>query len=708
MNEKNKVGFQHTLLATAMLCAFGGAQAGDEEVAALSKPDSSISVGVGNWSSERAQQGTYDGMRDNGAYGLVDIDIARRNDADGTWLNVVGRNLGLDPRDISIDYSRQGDIGIGFDYSRIVRENPLDFNSGLQGKSDEVQRLTNVTPGRGTDLNLKIKRDATGVRFFKNLMPGLDFNASFKNEEKNGERNWGVRTTTTNAASFMTEPIDSTTRQLDARLDYAKDKLQLSAGYYGSWYTNHNDLVTLTAFSNVGVANTTYLSLPLDNHAHQVYVEGGYQFTPTTRGTFKASYGRAEQDDTLPTRRIAGLSAAVSPYSLDGRIDTTRAQLGLTSRPIKDLSLVANLRYDDLDEKTPQAVITAGGVKVTPQDYRTLAGKLEGTYRLPYGYSVTAGVDHKDQKRSIPFGSLSNEGYDGQRAVPMRKRVEETTYRLEGRKSMSETINGTVSYSRSDRDGSSYNVIDNVSPPTAGNVASTNARNFVNPMHISDRVRDKWRLALDWSPAEKFSTQFAVDVANDDYSTKARRPYGLIDGSAVIYTIDADYKLTDEWSLTAWYSHDDTKAKYRLGSDLNLAAATTKTADLRERGDSVGLGVRGEVTSRFSIGADYQWSKTKSEYPQETGTGALAATVPLPDIKNRLTRLSLFGKYKLDKVSEVRFDYIFERWKTDDWTWQFSDGSPFVYGVNTDGTRVTFDDHQTSHFVGARYIYRFQ
>ncbi|MBI2308229.1 MAG: MtrB/PioB family decaheme-associated outer membrane protein [Rhodocyclales bacterium] len=706
MSEKNKMGFQRTLLATAMLCAFGGAYGGDDEVAMLTTPDSSISAGVGNWSSDRAQQGAYDGMRDNGAYGLVDINVSRRNEADGTWLNVVGRNLGLDPRDLSVDYTRQGDFGIGLDYSRIVRENPLDFNSGLQGKGDEAQRLVNITPGRGADLDLKIKRDMTGVRFFKNLMPGLDFNASFKNEEKNGERNWGARTATTSVPSFLTEPIDSTTRQLDARFDYAKDKLQLSAGYYGSWYTNHNDLVTLTAFSNAGVANTTYLSLPLDNHAHQIFVEGGYQFTPTTRGTFKASYGRAEQDDTLPTRRITGLSAAVAPYSLDGRIDTKRAQLGLTSRPIKDLSIVANLRYDDLDEKTPQAIITAGGVKVTPQDYRTIAGKLEGTYRLPYGYSVTAGVDHKDQKRSIPFGSLSDQGYDAQRAVPMRKSVEETTYRIEGRKSMSETINGTVAYSRSDRDGSSYNVIDNV----AG-LASANARNLVNPMHISDRVRDKWRMALDWAPVEKFSAQFSVDYANDDYSTKSGRPYGLIDGSAMIYAVDANYALTDEWSLTAWYSHDDTKARNRLGTTLNTAAASTKTADLRERGDSIGLGLRGEISSRLAIGADYQWSKTKSEYPQELGTGAVAATSPmspLSDINNRLTRLSLFGKYKLDKVSELRFDYIFERWKTDDWTWQFSDGSPFVYGVNTDGTRVSFDDHQTSHFVGARYIYRFQ
>lgn len=701
MNNRTQIAFRRSTVAAALLSAFGLAVADDAEIATFTRPSSTISVGIGNWSSDREQQGQYDGMRDNGAYGLVDIDISTRNEADGTWLNVVGRNLGLDPRDISVDYVRQGNFGIGVDYSRIVSENPLNFNSGLQGKGSEMQNLVTVNPGRGADLNLGIKRDATGVRFYKNLMKGLDFNASFKNEEKNGERNWGRKNNgNDNTPFFATEPIDSTTRQFEARLDYAFEKLQLGGGYYGSWYTNHNDLVRTTIGGVAGTA--AYLSLPLDNQAHQLFLDGGYNFTPTTRGTFKVSYGRATQDETIPTRGIAGLSWAGAPSSLDGKLITTRAQVGLTSRPIKELSLVANLRYDDLDDQTPEKVVTSTGVKVTPQSYRTIAGKLEGTYRLPYDYSVTAGVDHRSQKRSIPFGAYNVSGFDTQRVVPMRDRVDETTYRIEGRKGMSDTVNGSLSFSRSDRDGSSYNAV-------GGN--ATGPRNFINPMHVSDRIRDKWRMALDWSPIEKFSAQLSVDYANDDYSTKASRPYGLIDGSALIYAVDATYALTDKWSLTAWFSHDDTKATHRIGDTLVLGATTTKKTELRERGDSVGFGMRGDVSSRLSLGADYLWSKTVSKYPQELGTGAVATTaggVPLPDIKNRLTRLSLFGNYKLEKTSELRLDYIFERWTTDDFTWQFSNGAPFTYGTTTDGTTVTLDNKQNAHFVGIRYIYRFQ
>ena len=61
----------------------------------------------------------------------------------------------------------------------------------------------------------------------------------------------------------------------------------------------------------------------------------------------------------------------------------------------------------------------------------------------------------------------------------------------------------------------------------------------------------------------------------------------------------------------------------------------------------------------------------------------------------------------LNKNAELRFDLIHERWKTDDWTWQFSDGTPFIYGSTDDGTMVITDPDQTATFVGASYRYNF-
>ncbi|MDX9706539.1 MAG: MtrB/PioB family outer membrane beta-barrel protein, partial [Azospira sp.] len=80
------------------------------------------------------------------------------------------------------------------------------------------------------------------------------------------------------------------------------------------------------------------------------------------------------------------------------------------------------------------------------------------------------------------------------------------------------------------------------------------------------------------------------------------------------------------------------------------------------------------------------------------------------DIESKLLRLNLFSIYSLSKQSDLRLDFIHERWETNDWTWQFADGSPFVYGGNAsvDGTTVITKPKQFSNFIGVRYIYKFQ
>jgi len=736
MNTMQKT-FKLTALAAALMTVFGAALADDAEVAELIKPDSSVSVGVGNWSNDRHQQGIYDGMRDKGAYGLLDADINKRDDATGTWLKLKASNLGLDDREIKGEYLRQGDIGVSLEYNRISRDNPNTFTTRLQGIG-----TTNLTPSTAAlasplrEVKLGTDRDQVNVGFFKNLMPGLDFNLSFKNEDKKGTRQWGRG----QQPEFAVEPIDSTIRQLEGTLSYSTKALQLSGGYYGSWYDNKNSLVTIR---NAGLAatnaNTTYLSLPLDNQAHQFFLNGGYAFTPSTRGTFKVAYTHATQNDHLPTQDIPGLSLAGSPTSLNGELNTTLVQLGLTSRPIKDLSLVANLRYYDMHDDTPvrrfvqqtpgsdAVACTASNsahtcVDNTPLSYKTITGKLEGTYRLPDGYSVTAGVEERRQDRNIPVSNtLGAGGTDNQRVVPFRTTVDETTWRLEGRRALSDVLNGSLAYLNSRRTGSSYQFA--AGPGNSSSQGFTNISNQINPLNVANRDRNKVRLALDWTPIENLSFQFNIEEARDNYDHDSARPFGLEEGTARLYGLDATYTLNDKWKVNAWYSYDHSQAKQKDPRAADSGGNTAiKDYDLQDTGNSVGLGLRGEVSSRVKLGADLQWSRNLSKYLQTVtalngtpGTSTVATFTPgLPDIENTLIKLSFFSTYALDKNSDVRVDFIHERWKTNDWSWMFANGTPFAYtggnvgSVALDGTTVTANQTQTSNFIGARYIYKFQ
>ena len=120
MNKKGNQTFKVTVLAAALFGVYGSALAGGDTSVVL--PENSISIGAGNWSNDRPQQGQYDGMNKSGLYGLYDADILRRYDDTGTWLGLKARNLGLDDREIKGEWLRQGNIGASVEYSRIPHD----------------------------------------------------------------------------------------------------------------------------------------------------------------------------------------------------------------------------------------------------------------------------------------------------------------------------------------------------------------------------------------------------------------------------------------------------------------------------------------------------------------------------------------------------------------------------------------------------------
>lgn len=706
-----------TAIAASLATCFGSAWAADEEandlVKELIEPESSVSIGAGSWSKDRHQFGIYDGMREGGTYGQLDIDFARREPTTGTWLMLTGRNLGLENRELRGEWLRQGDIGLSLEYSRLVRDNPLTFTTGLRGIGTESLRTSGTAPANtlpAREVSLGTERDMTQIGFYKNLMSHLDLRISFKNEEKDGTRQWGWGS----APLFAVEPIDSTTRQLEATLSYSGEKFQIEGGYYASWYENHNSLVLarVNGVADGAVSgnptNPTPLSLPLDNQAYQLYLNGGYSLTTTTRGTFKLSYARATQDETIPMPfNLNPLDLA--PRSLDGRIDTTAVEFGLSSRPLPRLSIVANLRYRDVKDKTPlHAVIgtdPAGPVTGynTPHSIRTKSGKLEATYRLPADFSLTGGVDVKDQNRTAPtVGTVW---------VPFAKDLDETTWQLKLRRSLAETVSGSLAYLLSKREGSNYVLPTDVSPPAGGPYTTEDA---VNPIHIADRKRNKWRGMLDWTPTEKLSLQFAVEDSRDRYDFRSQIipgdpesvPAGVKSGDASLFSLDASYTFNEKWQASVWYARDLTKVK-QMSWNNTAGALNQMVADLKETGDSFGLGVKGEVYRKFRVGANLEWTRSVSEFDQPVSARP-AGTSALEDINTTVVRFKFFSEHDLAKNSTVRLDLIHERWRTDDWTWSFSDGSPFTYGTTTDGTIVTAAPKQNASFVGARYIYKFQ
>jgi hypothetical protein len=212
----------------------------------------------------------------------------------------------------------------------------------------------------------------------------------------------------------------------------------------------------------------------------------------------------------------------------------------------------------------------------------------------------------------------------------------------------------------------------------------------VNPLLFSDRDRDTWRATLDWAPLADLNLHFSLDHSEDQYSGRAMGPR---DGSRQYYAIDLSYALTTRWQATLFVSRDDTQARQRT----HTGAGQQWEANLRQLGDAVGVGIRGNLRSGLELGGDLNHYRDQGENHMHSVVAGFTAN-SLPDYTYKLTELKLFGSYPIQANASVRIDYQYHDWKTNDWTW-----SGWVY---SDGSTLTQDTEQQTHLLAASYNYR--
>jgi MtrB/PioB family decaheme-associated outer membrane protein len=653
------IAVSQLLAGAALLAVSTPATADDEEIKQVSKPESTVRAGAGWLSDDNRRFGQYTGVKDQGGYLLLDMDYARRDDTTGTWSRFLGRNVGLDNRELRGEFERQGNWRGFIDFNQIPRNEPITFNTGLTGIGSAQQTLNGTTTRK---VELDTRRDRLTFGFDKQLGAGLDFQARYVTEDKKGARIFGRGT-----ADFLTDPIDYNSKQLEATLGYASEKYQLQGGYYGSAFNNSKAVLDVNTGADI--------ALPPDNQSHQLFMTGGYNFSKSTRANFKAAYTRGTQNSnffTAPT--FPGNTQA----NLGARVDTTLLQAGFTSRPTRELSFLGDLRYEDRDDKTPRTQFltpSTGRDGFNPPFSRTTtSAKGEAAYLLPSNIRLIGGIDYEHKKRSV----LSV------RQASWREDNNETTLRLEARRNLSETLNGSVAYLYSTRNGSNF-------LPANNNAAA----DVVDPVHFADRNRNKLRMTADWVPMEALSLQFLADVSQDDYQTRSLGPEK---GKAASFAIDANYAVNDAWQILGWFSYDENRIDQTTQTSANGAQIPAQTwqARLKTEGAAYGLGVRGKLSPTINVGADVQYGRDFNNYDMNAIVPPAAL---LPQIETTRTTLRMFGTYAMQKNLSVRLDLIYDRYHSNDWTY-----TNFTYA---DGTTAA-NPNVSSTFLGVSVVYRFQ
>ena len=756
MKDKKQIRYARTAMALAMAAAFGVAYADDAAVKELTSPDAgAVSIGGGfssGDSKDRSLWGQYNGLRKDDANFLLDLGYVKRDEATGTWTIIQGRDLGLETPELRAIYGQQGKWKVFGDYMQIVHRDPRTVNSSISSSDSTTPTVTRLgTIGTGNDIDLKLKRQRLGLGGEWWLNANTQFELSFQTEDKDGSRMFGkgfncpsgaaptgVCTALATGANqwailFLPEPVHATTQQWDVKLNYNTSKLALTAAYYGAFYKNDNTALSPTVTGNLnnplgnpmgqggGVALTTGLrnilqmpmALPPDSDSSQFSIAGNYRFTNTTIGTFKYAYTKQTQHESWDG---VGFDAAPSGRSnLDGKMETQLAQAGVSARPMKGLQLLANVRYEDRDDKTPIDYYNVEGgpdTKFTNGHigFTKVNGKLEATYALPQNWKVTGGFDYESIDRGTFVATDEVAGLSA-----LRQKVYDRGWRLELRRTMSENLTGFVTYTNSERDGSSW-LKPLTAPPgvlpsdpdctsaTVGGVpnACIFNRTGIFPYMLENRKREKVRSVVDWAPAPNWTLQFAVDYGRDKYDDNPTEK-GLRKSDVELYAIDLGYQLNDQWRLTGYASYGE--------QTLRIAHSTGYIMDLRDKNTTAGLGIVGRVSPKVKLGADLLYIEDKNVYSQTLDALASAANVAffaqsggLPDVVFKDTRIKLYGSYAVQKNADVKLEIVHDRTKLDEWTWGYN-GVAFAF---SDNTTVNLKPTQNVTFVALRYTYRFR
>ena len=727
-------------MAVCAVVASAYAQSTDEkakaaEAAEVKTTQASISLGlggVGGGAGNRSIYNQYNALglnNNNPSAGILGFDYSVRDPESMTLFQFRGSNLLDDSRELGLSWAEPGEWRLKATYGELVHTSPYTLNSGVVGVGSTAPQVVYLPGGIGSGYNtqLQTKRSNVGLGFNKWITNSLQFEVDVKTEKQEGSKPFGIgfncpsgaapgcQGTTGIAAGWATlmvpQAINSNTSQIDARLNYSMDKLRLSVAYYGSFFQNNNPTLNpsvpgslnnpLGTLLPLSAGLQPLLNLPVaqepDNRFNQLSLTGTYDLAEKTRASFKLSYANTTQNQNFAASGLSGAPAGVT--SLGGNVNTTLAWLGITSRPIPKLTLQADIRYADRDDKTPVApYVMAGSSVYTNQQLpeQKVSGKLQAIYQFSREYRGTIGADYVGIDRGIYTPTSRAGGISA-----LRQNTDETGLYAELHKVMSETFTGSIRLSGSQRDGSNWLKpnpgagVTEVSDPSTAFSSSA----IFSPT-LADRRQEKIKLYGNWQPDEKLALQFTAEGGTNKYTMPTA--YALQNTRLSLYSVDGTYAISDNWNLTAYASWGQQTQNQARPAGSVMAFETTNT--------SAGLGVTGKPTSKLEVGGTLSYVNEKSVYAQslETYAGAdsaalLAATGGLPSITFRQTALKLFGKYDLDKNSVIGANLVYARVLSNDWAWGWN-GTSYTYG---DNTTMSLNQNQSMTYVGVTYTYKF-
>jgi MtrB/PioB family decaheme-associated outer membrane protein len=611
-----------------------------------------VDAGAVNVNRDSYQFGRYTGLKKDTYLGL---DASARYAGSAGYADFTGTDLGLPYRSMEYEHWLKGfKWHVGYaELPFLISDSARTPFSGTGTGSltlppTWVRGVTTQTmPGLAgslQDVKIDSSRKRLGYGFAVVPAREWEFGVNVKHETRDGTKRM--------AGSFflnsthLVAPVDYSTDDVEAYASYAASRWQIRFAYQGSTFTDSN---TSLRWDNPYAetfpgATLGQLALPPSNQFHQASASGAYQFTERTRATGSVAVGVMEQNESfLPATVNPTIAPVALPRnSLQGKVDTRKADLKVVSALSAKWGLNVAYLFDDRSNKTPQSTF----------NWVTTDLQLSPTPRTNVPYSYTRNLFKVSADYRITPRDKASLGFDRDRQERFPQEVSKTTENTTWAKYAlrRDQFDVSLNYARGHRDAASYTAVPQISPPE---------NPVLRKYNMADRDRSLVGFRAAATPTDSITVGLDYGLAKNDYNNS---PVGLTYSKE--YTVGADLtaQVAQATSLHAYYSRQ--RIKSAQAGAQSFTNPPDWSADNTDTIQTAGIGLKHTlIEDKLDIGADLTTSHSVGDIRVTTALNEPG----FPNIKSDLSSFKIYASYKVKTDLSVHASLWHERYNSRNW-----------------------------------------
>ncbi len=701
-------------------------------------------------SADSFKFGEYNGLEEEGFYANFNFGVSlltAYDDNSTQYADFSGTNVGLDNRSLYGEYGQQGRYSVYAEYDQIPH-NRLDDaltpfvgagtnNQTLPASFSPTATVTTQLPLQSTlnQVDVETDRYTAGAGFTWIPLENWQLRGNYHHQIKDGTETLASIFAQGGGgnlrSSILVVPVDYQFDEADVGVAYTTKQYQVDLSYHFSYFNNSEGAVNWRNPFNEGGGGTGarfndpgLIATAPDNTAHQVTLSGGYNFGATSRLSGSFSWGQMLQSDSFYNYSVNPrfpITTLLPRGDLDGEIQTLFANLNFTTRPIRNLSLGAHYTYDDRDNQSPRDVYSRirndASAQADPTD------PTDENNRVPRPYSLERHKVELDADYRLTRIFKLGAGYEFEQIDRDLSEVDSTREHT-GKVKLSLTpygsTSGWIKYAFSRRTGDDYVTnLPFVEGQTAAHIATlTFDELFENDptllkWYMNDRDKHDVKGNINFTPANTVSLGLTGGVSLSDYndSTTLGPSLGLRKDTRGYGTFDLGLYPTENIDTYAYVTYERIQREQN-GYERNTVVTPLSVRDPGRFWDldtiddvyslGTGVNIRDLMGGRVDINADYTFSYADTEIDPVGGT-TLQPVFDLTHLTTRTHSFNITGDYRLRDNMKVRLAYLFEYFKTRD----FSLSQVYPDSLNNVLLLGNTDPNYTAHVGWLSFIYEF-